>query len=108
MGISYRFRGHHCLPAAMSEVSMGKRIMVGKAPDKGSFPLDHFGECDNLKAEYLQCLKEHSHDNMSCRYLSKNYLQCRMDRNLMAKEPMSALGFKEDEVAALPPRSKAR
>ena len=37
----------------------------------GAFPLDHFHECDNTQKAYLQCLKEHKYDNMSCRYLSK-------------------------------------
>ncbi|CAK9057657.1 unnamed protein product [Durusdinium trenchii] len=77
-------------------MSMGKRIMPGRPPDKGSFPLDHFSECSDLKEEYLRCLKENKHDNMSCRYLSKKYLQCRMDRNLMRREPMKSLGFTEE------------
>ncbi|CAE7199838.1 COX19 [Symbiodinium natans] len=85
---------------------MGKRIMPGRPPDKGSFPLDHFSECSKLKDEYLQCLKQHSHDNMSCRYLSKQYLQCRMDKNLMTKEPMHRLGFTEEEVSPAPARKK--
>ncbi|CAE7535888.1 COX19 [Symbiodinium pilosum] len=92
----------------MSEVSMGKRIMPGRPPDKGSFPLDHFSECSKLKDEYLQCLKQHSHDNMSCRYLSKRYLQCRMDKNLMTKEPMHQLGFTEEEVSPAPARKKEK
>jgi cytochrome c oxidase assembly protein subunit 19 len=90
----------------MSEVSMGKRIMVGKPPDKGSFPLDHFSECTELKAEYLRCLRENSYDNMSCRYLSKQYLECRMDRNLMKQEPMKSLGFQEEETAPKPARKR--
>eukprot|EP00928_Gymnodinium_smaydae_P079265 TRINITY_DN63235_c0_g1_i1.p2 TRINITY_DN63235_c0_g1~~TRINITY_DN63235_c0_g1_i1.p2 ORF type:complete len:142 (+),score=38.78 TRINITY_DN63235_c0_g1_i1:94-519(+) len=90
----------------MSQASMGKRVMVGKPPDKGSFPLDHFNECSALKAEYLQCLKEHSFDNMSCRYLSKKYLECRMDHNLMRRESMNSLGFLEEENAAKPARKR--
>ncbi|CAE7459885.1 COX19 [Symbiodinium sp. CCMP2456] len=89
-------------------VSMGKRIMPGRPPDKGSFPLDHFSECSKLKDEYLQCLKQHSHDNMSCRYLSKRYLQCRMDKNLMTKEPMERLGFTEEDVSPAPARKKEK
>mmetsp|Transcript_5985 Transcript_5985/g.13628 ORF Transcript_5985/g.13628 Transcript_5985/m.13628 type:complete len:140 (+) Transcript_5985:41-460(+) len=90
----------------MSEISMGKRIMAGRPPDKGSFPLDHFSECSDLKEEYLRCLKDHKHDNMSCRYLSKKYLQCRMDKNLMRREPMQSLGFTDEEVTAKPARKK--
>eukprot|EP00427_Karlodinium_veneficum_P032590 CAMPEP_0169194718 /NCGR_PEP_ID=MMETSP1016-20121227/6840_1 /TAXON_ID=342587 /ORGANISM="Karlodinium micrum, Strain CCMP2283" /LENGTH=120 /DNA_ID=CAMNT_0009271229 /DNA_START=68 /DNA_END=427 /DNA_ORIENTATION=+ len=86
---------------------MGKRIPVGKPPDKGSFPIDHFGECTNLKSEYMKCLKENQFDNMSCRYLSKQYLECRMDKDLMSKEPMHNLGFIGDEdTAPKPPRRK--
>mmetsp|Transcript_25491 Transcript_25491/g.57924 ORF Transcript_25491/g.57924 Transcript_25491/m.57924 type:complete len:135 (-) Transcript_25491:70-474(-) len=92
----------------MSEASMGKRIMVGKPPDKGSFPLDHFSECSDLKAEYLQCLRSHGYDNMSCRYLSKKYLECRMDRNLMRAEPMKNLGFMEEESTPKPARKRDR
>merc|ERR1712079_359164 len=75
----------------------GKRIMPGRPPDKGSFPLDHFAECSHLKAEYLQCLKENGFDNMACRYLSKQYLECRMEKNLMKAEPMKSLGFTEED-----------
>lgn len=31
-----------------------------------------------------------------CRDLSKHYLECRMDRQLMAKEDLDKLGFSED------------
>mmetsp|Transcript_27953 Transcript_27953/g.80572 ORF Transcript_27953/g.80572 Transcript_27953/m.80572 type:complete len:137 (-) Transcript_27953:145-555(-) len=92
----------------MSEVSMGKRIMVGKPPDKGSFPLDHFSECSDQKAEYLKCLREHNFDNMSCRYLSKQYLECRMDRNLMRQEPMTSLGFLQEESTPKAPRQRPK
>ncbi|CAE8623262.1 unnamed protein product [Polarella glacialis] len=90
----------------MSEISMGKRIMPGRPPDKGSFPLDHFNECTPLKEDYVRCLKTHKHDNMSCRYISKNYLQCRMDNNLMRKEPMESLGFLTEEKEAKPARAR--
>ena len=46
-------------------------VLCLRPPDKGSFPLDHFNECSDFKAEYVKCLKEHNYDNMSCRYLSK-------------------------------------
>merc|ERR550537_2143655 len=87
---------------------MGKRTMVGSPPDKGSFPIHHFQECSDVKAEYLRCLKEHSFDNMSCRYLSKKYLECRMDHNLMRREPMQSLGFLEEESSPKPPRKREK
>eukprot|EP00933_Yihiella_yeosuensis_P062986 TRINITY_DN66010_c0_g1_i1.p1 TRINITY_DN66010_c0_g1~~TRINITY_DN66010_c0_g1_i1.p1 ORF type:complete len:142 (-),score=26.68 TRINITY_DN66010_c0_g1_i1:53-478(-) len=92
----------------MSEASMGKRIMPGKPPDKGSFPLDHFNECTHLKEEYVKCLKQHNHDNMSCRYLSKQYLECRMNSNLMSKESMTTLGFNEEETVPKAPRKREK
>jgi cytochrome c oxidase assembly protein subunit 19 len=27
------------------------------APEKGAFPLDHFGECTSFKEKYLECLR---------------------------------------------------
>eukprot|EP00929_Paragymnodinium_shiwhaense_P121365 TRINITY_DN93599_c0_g1_i1.p2 TRINITY_DN93599_c0_g1~~TRINITY_DN93599_c0_g1_i1.p2 ORF type:complete len:141 (+),score=47.92 TRINITY_DN93599_c0_g1_i1:89-511(+) len=90
----------------MSQMSMGKRTMVGSPPDKGSFPIDHFNECTNIKTDYLKCLKENNSDNLSCRYLSKKYLQCRMDNNLMREEPMERLGFLTEETEAKAPRKK--
>ena len=36
---------------------------------------------------------------MSCRYIAKDYLQCRMDHNLMAQETMTNLGFTNDDDA---------
>eukprot|EP00913_Durusdinium_trenchii_P027461 g25756.t1 len=51
------FRAHRAR-GRWSQMSMGKRIMPGRPPDKGSFPLDHFSECSDLKEEYLRCLKD--------------------------------------------------
>ncbi|CAJ1415851.1 unnamed protein product [Effrenium voratum] len=59
-----------------------------------------------MAEDYLRCLKENKHDNMSCRYLSKQYLQCRMDKNLMTKEPMSQLGFTEEDSKLKPSRKR--
>ncbi|NP_001290660.1 COX19 cytochrome c oxidase assembly factor [Esox lucius] len=66
-----------------------------RAPDKGSFPLDHFGECKAFKEKFMTCLKDNSYDNSLCRLQSKEYLECRMDNQLMAKEPLEKLGFKD-------------
>ncbi|KAL9050608.1 MAG: hypothetical protein Q9162_006530 [Coniocarpon cinnabarinum] len=68
-------------------------------PERGSFPLDHDGECKQQMSLYLSCLKRTRGVNQEeCRELSKSYLQCRMDRNLMAKDEMRNLGF--DKVGA--------
>jgi hypothetical protein len=69
-----------------------------KPPDKGSFPIDHFNDCTGIHDKYLRCLKRNKNDNMSCRYIAKEYLQCRMDHNLMAKEEMKTLGFNDDDA----------
>ena len=54
-----------------------------------------------LKNYYCQvCLSENNHKNSECRQQSKDYLQCRMDRGLMAKEDWSKLGFREAKAEA--------
>ena len=69
------------------------------SPERGSFPLDHYSECKDAMSAYLTCLKGARGVNKDeCRMLSKAYLQCRMDRNLMAKDTMGNLGFQEEEV----------
>jgi len=71
-----------------------------KAPEKGVFPLDHFGECKKVMQEYLACLKTHGGESQPCRELSKKYLQCRMEKNLMASQDLAELGFKQDPSQA--------
>ncbi|PSR91964.1 hypothetical protein BD289DRAFT_365306 [Coniella lustricola] len=63
-------------------------------PQRGSFPLDHDGECKHVMSVYLACLKKVKgvNDN-ACRELAKDYLACRMDRNLMARDDFKNLGF---------------
>jgi len=52
-----------------------------------------------LSQKYLECLKEERNKHHKCRDLSKEYLQCRMDRQLMANEDLDKMGFsKEAEV----------
>ncbi|CAL9751039.1 unnamed protein product [Musa acuminata subsp. burmannicoides] len=65
-------------------------------PEKGVFPLDHLHECDLAKKEYIACLKSSGYQSEKCRHLSKKYLECRMERNLMAKQDLSELGFLKD------------
>ncbi|EPS69653.1 hypothetical protein M569_05116, partial [Genlisea aurea] len=62
-------------------------------PEKGVFPLDHMHLCDLEKKGYLDCLKEKGHTSQKCRQFSRKYLECRMEKNLMAKQEMSELGF---------------
>ncbi|KAI8352584.1 putative metal ion transporter [Mortierella sp. GBAus27b] len=66
-------------------------------PDRGSFPLDHDGECSAFMKEYLKCLKENQNNNGKCRHLSKEYLACRMDKGLMGADDFKNLGFRVEE-----------
>ncbi|CAN7995156.1 unnamed protein product [Ixodes hexagonus] len=79
----------------MSSVTFGQKVFSPKPPDKGSFPLDHEGDCKRGVLKYLLCLKEHDNDAEPCRHLAQDYLKCRMDNQLMAKEEWSKLGFQE-------------
>ncbi|KAJ9049480.1 Cytochrome c oxidase assembly protein cox19 [Entomophthora muscae] len=66
-------------------------------PEKGSFPLDHEGECQELMKVYLSCLQNNKSESLSCRHLSKEYLKCRMERGLMAPDEFKNLGFQDKE-----------
>nr|XP_012803123.2 cytochrome c oxidase assembly protein COX19-like [Jaculus jaculus] len=61
--------------------------------DKGSFPLDHFGECKNFKEKFMKCLRDNRFENALCRNECKEYSECRMERQLVAAEPLEKLGF---------------
>ncbi|CAK39835.1 uncharacterized protein An08g01550 [Aspergillus niger] len=53
-------------------------------PERGSFPLDHDGECKHLITDYLKCLKSRRGVNDDeCRKLAKSYLSCRMDQYVL-------------------------
>lgn len=68
---------------------------IVRPPDKGSFPLDHEGHCKEFMIKYMRCLHVNSRENTKCRQESKEYLQCRMNNNLMKKEEFSKLGYKD-------------
>ena len=44
------------------------------------------------------CLNQNESDNSRCREQSKDYLECRMEKGLMAKEGWDALGFSDMET----------
>lgn len=58
-----------------------------------------------ISQDYLACLKDNSGDASECRDLSKLYLQCRMDRNLMAKQDLTELGFRSTDKQRPPTRT---
>ena len=84
----------------MASNVFGAKQFKPTAPDKGSFPLDHDGECKAAYLHYMVCLSENKYNNSECRLQSKNYLQCRMEKGLMAKEEWSKLGYGESELTS--------
>lgn len=71
----------------------GARGYQPKPPEKGVFPLDHFGECTPEKEAYMQCLKESKNDAEKCKEKAQKYLECRMSKSLMAQQDLEELGF---------------
>lgn len=81
----------------MSAGLQGKKPLLSKPPDKGSFPLDHDGECKPIMIQYMECLSKKDCVSDPCRDIAQAYLQCRMDRELMAKEDWKNLGFDDNK-----------
>ncbi|XP_036606821.1 cytochrome c oxidase assembly protein COX19 [Trichosurus vulpecula] len=76
-------------------MNFGTKSFQPRPPDKGSFPLDHFGECKAFKEKFMKCLRDNNFENAFCRNESKEYLECRMERQLMAQESLEKLGFRD-------------
>ncbi|KAJ3027186.1 UNVERIFIED_CONTAM: Cytochrome c oxidase assembly protein cox19 [Siphonaria sp. JEL0065] len=67
-------------------------------PERGAFPLDIEGLCKNQFQEYMSCMNEQKRgDHKKCRDLSKAYIECRMNTNLMEKDKMENIGFHESD-----------
>lgn len=64
-----------------------------KPPLKGAFPLDHDAECKPFQQRYMQCLADNEYVATMCREASQQYLECRMQKELMHREDVSKLGF---------------
>ncbi|XP_061411022.1 cytochrome c oxidase assembly protein COX19 [Lethenteron reissneri] len=79
----------------MSAMNFGTKSFKPRPPEKGSFPLDHLGECKEFKEAFMKCLSECNYENVQCRLQAKEYLECRMERQLMSQEPLEKLGFKD-------------
>ncbi|CAK7892765.1 cytochrome c oxidase assembly protein Cox19p [[Candida] anglica] len=63
-------------------------------PERGSFPLDHDGECKSFMDKYLRCMKFTDNQNApNCRALARDYLRCRMDNQLMDESTWDTLGL---------------
>lgn len=70
------------------------RTWTPTPPERGSFPLDHYGECKKQMLDYLKCMKYTENKNApNCRILAKSYLKCRMDNQLMDKSDWASLGL---------------
>ena len=86
----------------MASNVFGSKRFNPTAPDKGSFPLDHDGECKKFYLMYMLCLSKNSNQNSACRESSRDYLGCRMDKGLMKREGWDTLGFADLEEKKTP------
>ncbi|CAE6475526.1 unnamed protein product [Rhizoctonia solani] len=77
-------------------------------PDRGSFPLDHEGECKSFMTSYLRCLFKNKNDITPCRHLNRDYLECRMKRGLMERDNWSNLGLGNVPDPAAPSTSNKK
>ncbi|KAI3634231.1 hypothetical protein MIR68_007835 [Amoeboaphelidium protococcarum] len=68
-----------------------------KPPQRGSFPLDKNGLCKDLAQKYMKCIKKNKGSIEKCRDISKEYLQCRMDRKLMEPDQFENLGLTAEQ-----------
>ncbi|KAJ7596633.1 hypothetical protein C8J56DRAFT_917922 [Mycena floridula] len=64
-------------------------------PERGSFPLDHYAECKDKMTMYMTCLRKNQSCSTPCRDLSKDYLNCRMNKGLMERDDWKNLGLGE-------------
>lgn len=78
-------------------MTFGQKQFIPTPPEKGSFPLDHEGMCRLSMTKYMKCLFNNDNNNSMCRDEAKDYLACRMNNNLMAKEEWSKLGFRSED-----------
>ena len=61
----------------MASNVFGAKQFKPTPPDKGSFPLDHDGECKKFYLQFMICLGENEQRNSACRAESQAYLACR-------------------------------
>ncbi|KAF1984704.1 hypothetical protein K402DRAFT_395402 [Aulographum hederae CBS 113979] len=79
----------------------GRNFSKPTPPQRGSFPLDHDAVCASKMKDYLTCIRAHRGMNdEACRQISKGYLVCRMENNLMAPDEMRNLGYGEGVVGS--------
>ena len=78
-----------------THVGAGRNRQRADAPDRGSFPLDHFHECEEHAVRYNSCLDKHQLMPKRCQKFQINYIECRMKNGLMVKDKVENLGFTE-------------
>ncbi|EPQ61034.1 hypothetical protein GLOTRDRAFT_31317 [Gloeophyllum trabeum ATCC 11539] len=76
-------------------------------PDRGSFPLDHYGECRDFMTAYMNCLRNNNNSSTPCRHLNKAYLECRMNKGLMEKDDWKNLGLSNVDKEPKPTKDPA-
>ncbi|KJE92363.1 hypothetical protein CAOG_003346 [Capsaspora owczarzaki ATCC 30864] len=73
-----------------------------RPPEKGSFPLDHEGECKDAMRRFMACMRENKQNSSACRIESRDYLN-----DLMTREDLKQLGFRDlDDAAGKPNDSR--
>jgi hypothetical protein len=102
----------------MSSMNFSTSKQFVRPPQRGIFPLDHDADCRvnmqvrnshsrrgathtsyllmlfcSFAQKYLKCLKDSKDIHHKCRELSREYLQCRMDNQLMSKENLENVSF---------------
>ena len=55
---------------------------------------------------FAACIRQHDSAHHPCRELSRAYLECRMQRGLMAPEDLNSMGF-DPAVAVIPGPDRA-
>ncbi|KAL3997497.1 CHCH domain family protein [Acanthocheilonema viteae] len=78
-------------------MSIPMKVPTPTPPAKGSFPLDHEGQCRYEMLKYMLCLNEHKQKIGECRNFAKIYFKCRMDNGLMQQEEWKYLGFSDND-----------
>ena len=78
-------------------MNLGQKIFNKTPPLKGSFPLDHDGDCKQFMVKYMTCLKANKNCHDQCIQESKEYFSCRMENGLMDPEDFAKLGFKKED-----------
>ncbi|XP_051639749.1 cytochrome c oxidase assembly protein COX19 isoform X2 [Manacus candei] len=66
-------------------MNFSAKSFTPRPPDKGAFPLDHFGECSAFKEQFMECLRHSGYESAACRQRAMAYLECRMDSWLQVK-----------------------